>query len=148
MGAGAGAGAGAAAAAPVGADERFLLTVPVKSISGPAGRVTLQVYASPKFQLIGQAQPVNRLLCWQQATVPAGGEATIAISCACADLGMWDLSAGEYLVQGGNYSLTIAQFSGDPHADKSLVVSVAASPIPSPGESTRDRAEAYSGVKI
>ena len=69
-------GAGADAdAAPVGADERFLLTVPVKSISGPAGRVTLQVYASPKFQLIGQAQPVNRLLCWQQATVPAGGEA-------------------------------------------------------------------------
>ena len=132
---------------PVGVDERFLLSVPV-SAKGPSGRVTIQVYASASFQLVGQAQPANRLLCWNQAQVPAGGEATVEISCAAADLAMWDLGVGEYLVQGGNYRLAIAQYSGDPLADHSLSVNVSASVRPQPGQSTRDRAEAYSGVKL
>lgn len=131
----------------VGVDERFHLSVPVSS-KGPAGRVTIMVFSSANFQLVGQAQPVNRLLCWSQTQVPAGGEAAVAISCAAADLAMWDLSVGEYLVQGGNYKLTIGQYSGDPRADHSLSVNVSATPPPRPGESTRDRAEAYSGVKI
>ncbi len=132
---------------PVGVDERFLLSVPVRA-KGPTGRVTIQVYASASFQLVGQAQPINRLLCWNQAQVPAGGEATVEISCAAADLAMWDLSVGEYLVQGGNYKLTIAQYSGDPRADHSLSVNVSATTRPQPGQSTRDRAEAFSGVKL
>ena len=102
-------------ATPVATTQRFLLAVPVAS-SGPAGHATLQVYAKPAFALVGQAQPVNRLLCWSQVAVPANGHATAAISCAASDLGMWDLSVGDYVVEGGRYSLTVAQYSGDPHA--------------------------------
>lgn len=133
---------------PVGAKQRFALSIPVKNVAGPAGRVTLGVYSSATFRLIGQAQPVNRLLCWNQAEVPAGGQATVAVSCAASDLGMWDLAVGDYLVKAGIYQLTIAQYSGDPAADKNITVDVAATPVPKPGESMRDRAEAYSGVKI
>lgn len=138
---------GTAPLSPVGVDERFLLSVPVTG-KGPSGRVTVQVYASASFQLVGQSQPVNRLLCWNQAQIPAGGKATVEISCAAADLAMWDLSVGEYLVQGGIYKLTIAQYSGDPRADHSLTVNVSATTQPQPGQSTRDRAETYSGVKL
>ena len=133
---------------PVGASERFVLSIPVTNVDGPVGRVTLGVYSSPQFQLIGQSQPVQRLLCWNQAEVPAGGQATVTVSCAASDLGMWDLAVGDYLVKGGVYQLTIAQFSGSPAADKSITVDVAATPIPKKGESMRDRAEAYSAVKI
>ena len=137
------------AGAPVGAAQRFALAIPVmNSPDRPAGRVTLGVYAEPTFQLIGQAQPVNRLLCWNQAVVPSGGTATVSISCAASDLGMWDLAVGDYLVKAGAYQLTIAQYSGDPAADRNLTVDVRATPIPAPGDSMRDRAEAISGVKI
>jgi hypothetical protein len=60
---------------------------------------------------------------------------------------MWDLGVGDYLVKGGNYTLRVAQYSGDPQAAHARV-NVAATPIPSPGESMRDRAEAFAGVRI
>ena len=128
-------------ATPVATTQRFLMTVPITN-SGPAGRATIQVYARPSFALVGQAQPVNRLLCWSQVAVPANGHATATISCAASDLGMWDLGVGDYIVQGGHYSLTIAQYSGDPHA-ASAGVDVASTPTPAHGESMRDQARAY-----
>ena len=79
---------------PVDPSERFTLSVPVTNL-GPAGRATLQVYAAADFALVGQAQPVNRLLCWTQTLVPANGKATATISCAASDLGMWDLAVGD-----------------------------------------------------
>ena len=126
-----------------GHDERFTLEVSV-SCRGPAVQQVLQVYTYPTFQLT-QSQPTNRLLCWSKLPVPADGEGMASISCAASDLGMWDLKHGEYLVAGGVYTITVAQFSGDPDAvDASIEVE--ATPIPRPGESMRDRAEAYAAA--
>ena len=123
------------------ADKRFTLSVPVTN-KGPAGWTTIQVYSAPDFELVGQAMPVNRLLCWSLVAVPADGQVTATISCAASDLAMWDLAVGDYVVSGGNYSLALAQFSGDPAATHSKVA-VAASAFPGPGQSMRERAEKY-----
>jgi beta-glucosidase len=123
--------------------QRFTLTVPVSS-QGPRGTVTLQVYAAPTFPT-KQAYLASRLLCWTQIIVPGNGNATATISCAASDLAMWDLAVGDYLVEGGVYRLTVAQFAGDPNA-ATATVDVTATPIPKPEDAMRARAVQYAAT--
>lgn len=128
----------ATAAAPAGqkavnASQRFTITVTITG-AGPAGSCALGVYARPNFALKRQAYPARRLLCWTLAAVPENGQVTASISCAASDLGMWDLEVGDYVVQGGEWILAVAQCVcclGWQHAPPSHAAAVVW-PLPSP----------------
>jgi len=139
---------GPAAGQPVNSTQRFQVKVNV-SCTGPAGSQTmLQVYTKPNFQLVGQSQPVHRLLCWGAVVfAQANGNETATLSCAVSDLGMWDLEVGDYVVKGGQYLVSVGLHASDKNAQVATI-EVAESDLPEKGQSMRDRARKYAAVDL
>ncbi len=95
-------------------DGAITVEVPVRVTGTRAATVVVQGYVAPVDPPVDRAP--KELRAWDKLVVEPGAQATARLTFDGAAFRRWDESAGDWVVDPGEYDLVIARSAGDEHA--------------------------------
>ncbi|MFC0560556.1 glycoside hydrolase family 3 protein [Halalkalibacter alkalisediminis] len=113
----------------------FEVTVNVKNEGTVDTSEVVQLYAKNKQSAYGDYTPQKQLVAFEKVSLPAGGSKTVTLTVDPEDLAIWDVNAGDFVVEEGKYDLMVGASSQDIRAEKEIKIagdSLAALPTNKP----------------
>ncbi|MDT8860168.1 glycoside hydrolase family 3 C-terminal domain-containing protein [Alkalihalobacillus sp. MEB130] len=113
----------------------FEVTVNVKNAGTVDTSEVVQVYAKNKQSAYGDYTPQKQLAAFEKVSLKAGETKTVTLTVDPEDLAIWDVNAGDFVVEEGTYTLMVGASSQDIRAKKEMKiagVSLAALPTNKP----------------
>jgi len=123
--------------APKKASENssFEVSVQVKNEGKVNTSEVVQLYAKNKKSAYGEYAPQKQLVAFEKVSLQAGETKKVTLKVDPQDLAVWDVNAGDFLVEEGNYVLMIGSSSEDVKAESTIAMdgeSLAALPTNKP----------------
>lgn len=109
------------ASARVAADGDIEVSVDLTNTGSRAGREIVQVYASLPSGSV--QRPVRELKAFASVDLDAGQTRSVTLTVRRADLAYWDVRFDSWVVEGGDYELTVAASSRDVRSTVTVEVS-------------------------
>lgn len=123
--------------APESANESapFQVTVKVKNKGTVNTSEVVQLYVKNKKSAYGSHAPQKQLVAFEKVSLAAGETKTVTLTVDPKDFAIWDVNAGNFIVEEGNYALMVGASSQDVQAEGTIKIagsSLAALPANKP----------------
>ncbi|MEH7084109.1 glycoside hydrolase family 3 C-terminal domain-containing protein [Neobacillus drentensis] len=101
----------------------FNVTVKVKNDGNVNTSEVVQLYVKNKKSAYGTHAPQKQLAGFEKVSLAAGETKTVTLSVNPKDFAIWDVNAGDFIVEDGNYEIMVGASSQDIRAEKELEIS-------------------------
>ena len=101
----------------------FKVTVKVKNDGQVNTSEVVQLYAKNQKSSYGSHAPQKQLVAFEKVALAAGETKTVTLTVDPKDFAIWDVNAGEFIVEDGDYSLMVGASSQDIRAQKGVTIS-------------------------
>ncbi|ULT58326.1 glycoside hydrolase family 3 C-terminal domain-containing protein [Neobacillus drentensis] len=101
----------------------FKVTVKVKNEGKVNTSEVVQLYVKNKKSAYGSHAPQKQLAGFDKVSLAAGETKTVTLTVNPKDFSIWDVNKGDFIVEDGNYELTIGSSSQDIRAKKEIDIS-------------------------
>ena len=91
----------------VDGQQNLTVTVKLTNTGARAGSEVAQLYVGLPAGVPGNAQPPQRLVGWKKVTLDAGQSTEVGITVPAKYLSTWDVAKGRWVLNPGNYSLSV-----------------------------------------
>jgi beta-glucosidase len=110
--------------APKGAraNSSFEVTVKVKNEGQITTSEVVQLYGKNQKSAYGEYAPQKQLVAFEKVTLQAGETISVKLTVDPSDLAIWDVNAGDFLVEDGNYVFMVGSSSEDIKAEKVVAI--------------------------
>ncbi|WP_100404313.1 glycoside hydrolase family 3 protein [Bacillus solitudinis] len=103
-------------------DKSFEVTVNVTNEGTVDTSEVIQVYGNNNQSAYGKYTPHKQLVAFEKISLKAGETKTVTLTVDPEDLAIWDVNAGEFVVEEGEYDLMVGSSSQDIHAVKKVKI--------------------------
>ncbi|WML27297.1 glycoside hydrolase family 3 C-terminal domain-containing protein [Neobacillus sp. OS1-33] len=101
----------------------FNVTVKVKNDGKVSTSEVVQLYVKNKKSVYGTHAPQKQLAAFDKVSLAAGETKTVTLSVNPKDFAIWDVNAGGFIVEDGDYALMAGSSSQDIRAEKQVEIS-------------------------
>lgn len=101
----------------------FNVTVKVKNDGKVSTSEVVQLYVKNKKSVYGTHAPQKQLAAFDKVSLAAGETKTVTLSVNPKDFAIWDVNAGDFIVEDGDYALMVGSSSQDIRAEKQVEIS-------------------------
>ncbi|WP_162848367.1 glycoside hydrolase family 3 C-terminal domain-containing protein [Paenibacillus nanensis] len=107
----------------VSGSEPLTVTVQVRNDGSVDTSEVVQLYVRNPNTAYGSYAPSKKLAAFEKVELAAGETKTVSLSVDPGDFAVWDVNQGDFIVEGGNYSLMVGASSDDIRLTGNMYVS-------------------------